>query len=57
MLKELYKPKEKQYPIPFDTKLSRDLDRAVQLKEDGDHVQRILGTAWKRKIEKKVFGD
>ena len=51
------KCKPKKYPIPFDVKLSRELDRAVQLKEDGDYVQRILGTVWKRRIEKKIFGD
>ena len=57
MLKVKRKPKQKQYPIPFDVKLSYDLDRAVWLKENGDRPQRILGTAWKRRIEKKVFGD
>ena len=52
-----YQPKTKQYPIPFDTKLSRDLDRAVQLKEEGNHHQRILGTVWKRRIERKIWGE
>lgn len=56
MLKVKYRPKEKQYPIPFDVKLSRNLDRAVQLKEDGNEHQRILGDVWKRRIERKVFG-
>ena len=51
------KKKDKKYPIPFDVKLSRELDRAVQLKEDGDYVQRILGTVWKRRIEKKIWGE
>ena len=52
------KPKDKKYPIPFDEKLSYDLDKAVVLKEESkDFARQVLGTVWKRRIEKKIFGD
>jgi len=51
------KKKDKKYPIPFDEKLSYDLDKAVVAIESGDRARQVLGTVWKRRIEKKIFGD
>ena len=49
------KPKKK--PKPFDVKLSYDLDKAIVAMEDGDRVRKVLGKAWKRRIERKVWGN
>ena len=47
----------KKYPIPFDVKLSYDLDKAIVAKESGDRVRQVLGTIRKRRIEKKIWGE
>jgi len=41
----------------FDEKLSARLDRATIASESKDPARRKLGQVWKRKIEKKIFGD
>lgn len=50
-------PPTKTKPIPFDTKLSRELDRAVVACECSDMVRRRLGRRWKRCIERKIWGE
>lgn len=49
--------KSKQKPIPFDTKLSARLDRALIASESDDPLRRKFGKVWKRKIEKKIWGN
>ena len=51
------KCKPKKHPIPFDVKLSYDLDKAIVAKESDDFPRQVLGTVRKRRIEKKIFGD
>ena len=49
--------KRKDKPIPFNKNLSLELDRATVASESKDPVRRKLGQIWKRRLEKKIFGD
>ena len=50
------KQQKKPRTIPFDAKLSAELDRATVASESKDPLRAALGGRWKRSIEKKIWG-
>lgn len=48
-------PKKKPRTIPFDEKISRELDRATIASESDDPTRRKLGKIWKRRLEDKIW--
>ena len=45
----------KKRTIPFNAKLSAELDRATLASESKDPVRAALGKRWKRSIEQKIW--
>jgi hypothetical protein len=42
---------------PFDRKQSLELDKATKAAESTDPARRKLGKVWKKRLEKKIWGE